>query len=155
MTSIALLTICLIERDAVSHDVAGMFRALTLQGHAVHIFADIWDVTEPRVRHVKEIENVLHDDSAILIYHHAAGWDVGLSILDRAKCKKVIKYHNVTPPEFFDDINSDYAIVCRAGRIQLEALAQIPEALYLSDSEYNMQELLSQGAPEKRNFVVP
>jgi glycosyltransferase involved in cell wall biosynthesis len=75
--------------------------------------------------------------------------------LQKVSCRKVIKYHNVTPPQFFNGWSEEYGHVCRAGRDQIKAIAGAECDRYLSASEYNKRELISEGAPESRSFVVP
>src|SRR5712691_7507367 len=155
MSRIAILNPCLMMSDAVSNDSIGMCQVLAAQGHEVSLFADSWTITEPKVRHVREMRAYLQDRSSLLIYHHAVGWYTGLAILKKVNCKRIVKYHNVTPPEFFDAISEDYRKMCQAGRDQLNAIAAAGYDLYLSDSEYNRQELIVAGASPSRSLVVP
>ena len=52
-------------------------------------------------------------------------------------------------------MNEAYASVCRAGREMLREIAHTSADLFLSDSAYNMSELVERGAPASKNFVVP
>ncbi|MDP1822128.1 MAG: glycosyltransferase family 4 protein [Archangium sp.] len=149
------MTPCLVPGDAVSNDVVGMEAVLAARGHEVAIFADNWAPAPVSVRHVNEIGSFLQDPSAVLIYHYSVGWDIGLRLLNERPCKTVVKYHNVTPPAFFEGVNEDYAAVCRHGRQQLAAIATAGCDLYLSDSEYNARELAEAGTGSTPNLVVP
>lgn len=155
MTKIAILTPCIEHGDAVSNDVIGMYQVLRSEGHPVHVFANNWFIEEPKIEHVSKIDPFLTHQSDLLIYHFSVGWDLGLNILLNAKCNKIIKYHNITPPEFFDSVNQDYANVCRAGRKQLKDIANIRCERYLADSEYNMGELVTEGADQTKCVVLP
>lgn len=155
MSRIGILTPSIVMADAVSHDVIGMSQVLAAQGHEVRLFAANWTIAEPEVRHVKRIRAYLKDHSGLLIYHHSVGWDAGLAMLKEVNCKRIIKYHNVTPPEFYDGVSEDYRHVCQAGRDQLNTIAHAGCALYLSDSEYNMRELIGAGASQSVSLVVP
>ena len=155
MSRIAILTPSMTMADAVSNDIIGMYQVLAAQGYEVRLFASSWNIAEPEVRHVRRLRAYLQDKSSILIYHYSVGWDTALAILKEVNCKKVIKYHNVTPPEFYDGISEDYRNVCQAGRNQLTAIAQAECNLYLSDSEYNMQELILAGSSRSISLVVP
>jgi hypothetical protein len=54
----------------------------------------------------------------------------------------VIRYHNVTPPEFFADYSAFYFQNCTRGRRQTETLEEVfPQAWWLCDSAYNASEL--------------
>jgi glycosyltransferase involved in cell wall biosynthesis len=58
--------------------------------------------------------------------------------------KKAIIYHNITPAEFFEDVNPEFARIARVGREELAALAAATD-LSLADSEYNRRELAALG----------
>lgn len=139
----------------MSNDVVGMRQALLAAGHECRLFALQWGVTGIEVHHLDEISLWLNQPDSIAIYHFSIGWDQGLEVLNKLNCKKVIKYHNVTPASFFEGINSDYANVCRHGRVQLDEISKSRFNLYLSDSEYNMNELIAAGAGRNNSSVVP
>lgn len=72
--------------------------------------------------------------------------------LGRLPSKKVIVYHNITPPEFFEEFSAEMARMCRAGRRELAELAASTD-LALADSEYNRRELEALGF--RRSEVFP
>src|SRR5262245_13342965 len=154
MTRIALLSPCVVQSDAVSNDIVGMYHTLLGLGHEVRLFAGTWAIPRPDVTHFPAIFQFLTDASDVVIYHHSIGWDHGLDLLRTLHCRKVIKYHNVTPPEFFEDISEDYRNVCQKGRDHLQTIARMGCDLYLFDSEYNRTELLAEGVAEERSAVV-
>lgn len=155
MTSIALLTPSISPGDAVSNDVIGMQMALARRGHKVQIFADGCSITDQKVLPSSKIKNFINTSGGLLIYHYSMGWDTGLEILRDMACKTVIKYHNVTPPEFFTKFSEAHVLMSHGGRKQLKDIASAGCDLYLSASEYNMRELIAGGADETLNFVVP
>ena len=155
MVRIAILTPSITTGDAVSNDVVGMYQVLRQSGYNVRIFAEGWTPRKPRVWPAPQVGGFLKNSSDILIYHYSRGWDPGLDLLRRLSCRKVIKYHNVTPPEFFVKYNADFAAMCAAGRQQIKPVARSGCDAYLSASAYNMRELLAAGASESRSFVVP
>ena len=155
MTRIAILSPHIIDGDAVSNDIFGMHQALIKYGYEVQLFAGHWSSSKPPIKHVDTIKDFLCETSDILIHHYSIGWNVALNLLQELKCIKIIKYHNVTPPEFYEGINADYVSVCRVGREQLKSLVDARCDLYLSDSEYNAQELYSQGVCRTNGLVLP
>ncbi|MBW4418867.1 MAG: glycosyltransferase family 4 protein [Myxacorys californica WJT36-NPBG1] len=155
MINVAILTPCLLERDAVGHDAIGMCDALTKQGYNAQLFAETWSVSTVDVKHASEIQNFLTNPSSILIYHFSVGWDSGLQLLQTLECQKIVKYHNVTPAKYFESISVDYVNACQAGREQLKLVASQSDVLYLSDSEYNARELEALGVPKAKSFVLP
>ena len=155
MTRIAILTPSLTTGDAVSNDVLGMYGVLKERGHDARVFAEGWTIDKPRVWSSPQVGNFVKKPNDVLIYHYSRGWDPGLDLLRDLKCRKIIKYHNVTPPEFLAGYNSDFAAMCLEGREQLALIARSGSDLYLSDSAYNMRELVAGGATESKSFVVP
>jgi glycosyltransferase involved in cell wall biosynthesis len=158
VVNIAILTPCISEGDAVSNDVIGMYNSLKKYGYQAQLFANNWDnlnTKNIRVKHISRIKSFLKSKQDILIYHYSVGWDIALDIIHQINCIKIIKYHNVTPPEFFKGINLDYVNACHAGRKQLKLIADLDDAFYLSDSEYNANELHSMGVAEENSIVIP
>jgi glycosyltransferase involved in cell wall biosynthesis len=155
MARVALLVPCLTNADAVSNDVLGMYRTLEARGHEVCIFAFFWNMPGPKVRPFTKIERYLDHRSSLLIYHHSTGWGEAEQIVSQARCRRIVKYHNVTPPEFFEGIHPDYVNACREGRRQLVEFARVGCDLYLFDSKYNMRELVFEGVDEGQSAVVP
>ena len=155
MTRIAILTPSLTTGDAVSNDVFGMSDVLTRAGYETRIFAEGWSSEVSRVTSVSKIDNYLKSPKDLLIYHYSRGWNLGLKLLHDRKCRTAIKYHNVTPPEFFVKFNEEYARMCHEGRLQLPAIAAAGCDVYMSASSYNEQELLERGVSETSSFVVP
>lgn len=155
LSRIAILTPLFTIADAVSNDVFGMYETLKKSGHEVRVFANEWTTDGIGVVSVDRIQDFISNRDDILIYHYSMGWNVGLNLVKEAVCRKVVKYHNITPPEYFAGISIDYENTCRAGRLQLRDFAHLACDLYLSDSEYNMWELLLAGAEKSKSFVVP
>jgi glycosyltransferase involved in cell wall biosynthesis len=155
MIRVGILTRTMTEGDAVGNDVLGMYRALKREGHDVRIYAETWSINEPEVHADHSVGDFLKNPSDILIYHHSIGWDLSRELLPKLRCRTVIKYHNVTPPEFFEGISASYVHIVHTGREQLKQIARSNHTLYLSASEYNMRELVAEGADPSRNFVLP
>lgn len=155
MARIALLTPSITTGDAVSNDVVGMYHVLQRQGFETKIFAEGWTLATPEVSPAERISGFLKTPQDVLIYHYSRGWDSGLTLLRNLNCRTVVRYHNVTPPQFFVRYNSELAAMCLAGREQLKPISRAACDRYLSASAYNMRELVAEGAPESDSFVVP
>jgi glycosyltransferase involved in cell wall biosynthesis len=156
MSRIGILSLTITPGDAVGHDALEMRRVLTGQGHEVALFSCHGVQESATTRDFHELGAYLGEDpSAILLYHHAIGWDAGTECVLRAKCRRVVCYHNVTPGRFFAGYAGRSVLMCWRGREQLAELARAGCELYLSDSPYNQSELLSAGAPAARCIVVP
>jgi glycosyltransferase involved in cell wall biosynthesis len=152
---VAIMVPCVMNADAVSADVLGMYRVLEAKGHEVCIFAYHWSVQNVRVEHFTKLLDYVADENALLLYHHSIGWGEGFQMLSEARCKRVIKYHNVTPPHFFSAYHIDYVNACRVGRQQIPWFAGARCDRYLCDSEYNREELITEGVSPAHSGVVP
>ena len=154
MKRIAICTPVLAYGDAVSNDVLGMYKVFNSLGYETNIFVSSSDITEVETSNIDLMRGYIRP-SDILIYHHSIGWDKGLDLLFNLNCVKIIKYHNITPPDFFYGIDDSYADVCISGRRQIRYIADSNINLYLSDSSFNMNELVASGAESSSNFVIP
>lgn len=155
MTRFAITTSVLAPDDAVGNDVLGMQSCLTAAGHEALLFAEAWGGVDRPVRPAAELSRLARDPNAVLIYHHGTTWRRGLRLLKRARCRKVLRYHNVTPASYFEGISPIHQRACQAGRAELRPMIECGMDRYLADSDYNRQELIELGAPPERAFVLP
>jgi L-malate glycosyltransferase len=140
--------------DAIGHEVLGIQRVLRAAGYESEIFVQ---TAEPRVKHLtlhySDLRDASHPDN-ILIHHFSIGSRasrLAYALPDRM----VLIYHNITPPEYFVDINKELVRLCFRGRREL-ALYKSRCDLALGDSEYNRQELEALGfSPTGVLPVVP
>lgn len=150
---IAIVTPSITAGDAVSNDVLGMYDALRDLAE-VRIFAETSTLNSPQIESVRKLNGFVAHPLDVLIYHWAGEWEPAKQLL-KTKCRRVIKYHNITPSHFLDPYCGDFAAHCDDGRQQLGLIARSDCDLFLSDSNYNMHELIAAGADESKSFVVP
>ncbi|MEO6688437.1 MAG: glycosyltransferase family 4 protein [Dokdonella sp.] len=150
-----MLVAVLGERDAVGTDAREMAAALVRQGHEVRLFASATQGESPAAEPLEAIDGVIRDPDAVLIYHFAFGWPPGVEILQRARCRRIVRYHNVTPPEFFAGWSLEYETSCRAGREEIATLAALDCELYLGASPFNVTDFLAVGVAAERCAVLP
>src|SRR5205807_9879614 len=105
MPRVALMIPSFSEADAVSADVLGMYRTLAARGHEVCVLAAHWEVAGLPVCHLRLAGALLSDPSTLLIYHFSTGCREATETFLGARCRRVLKYHNVTPAEFFEGID--------------------------------------------------
>lgn len=125
------------NHDAIGNDIEAMCSILGEQYECV-VFAE--NRLNSVVPYVDEsaLETLILQPENLLIYHHSIFWEKGEALLVRAKAKIVIRYHNLTPPEFFAPYNSFHESQCRRGREQTKRLAEsFPQACWLCASAYN------------------
>lgn len=142
--------------DAVGNDAAGMYEMLREAGYDTHIYAEhIHAAFAPITKQITSTpDSVWTDPDALTIYHHAILWELGEEILDRIRHRIVIKYHNITPPEFFRNHGQQYYWACVRGKESNARLAKIPGVLLWGDSSYNAEELIELGVPPERSRVL-
>lgn len=78
-----------------------------------------------------------------LIFHHSIGSEVVDTLLEWP-VKLIMIYHNITPAEFFENINPMWAERMRLGREQLHLLRE-KTVLAVGDSHFNEAELVEFG----------
>ncbi|MBQ9827772.1 MAG: glycosyltransferase family 4 protein [Lachnospiraceae bacterium] len=112
-------------------------------------------------RTVGDIDPDLFRDSAelaeekadLMIYHLSYGNELNERVLSY-DIKKVMVYHNITPPEFMKGYFPAVAKACEYGLNQVKALAGKYDG-YICDSTFNKEQLVGFGYPEDRIDVLP
>lgn len=133
MTTVIAVPV-LAEADAIGADVLGMAECLERDGQTVLLAAE--KSTVPR--DVLPLEHLLQwrDSGDRLIYHHSIGNELGARVVRNWSGPTIVKYHNVTPPRFFE---GEMARAAEAGIRQAAELEEI--ASFWVDSEFNAGEL--------------
>ena len=155
MSRIAILTRDVTAADAVSNDVLAMHRLLSERGHEVRVFVDSTSLTVPEISPYNEGLSHLTSPEDVLLYHHSIGWDAGVEIFKTARCRKIVKYHNVTPPYFFEGISERHQHLCSSGKSQVKDVVECGPDLLLADSAFNQTDLTAAGSDEDKTFVIP
>lgn len=137
--------------DAVSNDAIQIKNILKKMGYDSEIFAKY---IHPKVsKFAKNIDRYKKKADGIVIYHFSLA---GFEVTDFVKSlpdTKILLYHNITPPEYFKNINDELYNVCKRGREELETLNNVFK-LALGDSEYNKNELDSYGFKNTGVFPI-
>lgn len=140
--------------DAVGNDVMGMSSILRQRGYDVEYFAWNSNGIQDKVRPFNDMAKILRSSEDIYIYHHSIGCEPAVKALERLPCRrKAVKYHNVTPPEFFEKTNPKVAEGCREGIRQLGRIAKSTAHIW-ADSEYNARDIRGL-APIKQVTELP
>ncbi len=118
--------------DAIGHEVLGIQRVLRAAGYDSEIFVQTADYRlEDQTLDYLDLPAASHPDN-ILIHHFSIGSRasrVAYALPDRM----VLVYHNITPPEYFVDVNKELVKLCFRGRREL-ALYKTRCDLALGDS---------------------
>lgn len=138
--------------DAIGNDIAYMYRLFQNVGECF-VFCEFLKTEGFCNLDRKEAEELLADKENLVVYHHSGYWAEGEEMLKKAECRLMIRYHNVTPPEFFSGYSPFYYEQCKKGREQTDTLSQrYSKAFWLCDSEYNRQDI--PGISSERTAVI-
>lgn len=139
--------------DAITNHILALDAALRDWGYTSRIYAErvearLHSLAQPDSAYLPAIERP--DD--ILIYHYSA-YSANTQLYQRSRNRRLLVYHNITPPEYLTAYDADLAAVCRLGR---DALPQLRDAdLAAGVSETNRRELLTAGFDPRRAVVLP
>jgi len=137
--------------DAIGNLALALRGVLRRGGAASDIFAAAAD---PRVRNeAREWREYAACNAAgnVCLLHFSIGADMAW-VFANLRSRRVLVYHNVTPPEFARGTNRRLERECRRGREQLRELAAAAD-LVICDSEYNRRDLAALGFA--RTAVLP
>ncbi len=152
---IAVLVPGLTPHDAVSNDTLGLTAALRQFGHEVAVFAQHASGVDEAVLAPAAIHSWLRSPKDVVLYQYCVGWDFALGLFRHTQARRIVRYHNITPPEFFAGWSDDYENSCAGGRDQLDAYAQMNCELYLGCSPYNLEDFTSRGVDPARCALLP
>ncbi len=129
--------------DAVGNDVLALHRVILRMGYETGIYAENIDLRLPKdtAKNVHLIPPLKEDD--VIIYHLSTGTRLNYE-LENYPGRKVIVYHNITPPAFFDGYSSHALELSADGLRGMAYLADTAEYC-LAVSSYNKQQLLKAG----------
>ena len=129
--------------DAVSNHALALSRLMRSYGFKNEIFAEnIHPKLSLFCRPVSDIYRRVRPFD-IVIYHMSTGTELNYWFKD-LRAKKVMIYHNVTPPNFFSGISAVAEDLTRRGREALRDMAGSVD-MSIADSSYNAEELLDLG----------
>lgn len=128
--------------DAVSNDALAIRDVLSQLGYETRIYAEnIQYKLQGHARAYRRMERTRKSD--VVLYHHSIGTDMAFDF-EKLSCRKVMIYHNITPPEFFDGYDNRSKRLMVYGQATTKCLADKVDYC-LADSEYNKQELRAMG----------
>jgi glycosyltransferase involved in cell wall biosynthesis len=154
MPRAAILCACVHPGDAVGNDTLLLADVLGGLGYATRVFADT-SAPEVGAAPADRLPAYLTSADDLVVYQFSHGWPRGLRLLAALRCRKVVRYHNVTPPHFFLDLEADYALAASEGRRQIGEVVAAGCERYLAASEFNRGELLAAGLDPRAATVAP
>jgi glycosyltransferase involved in cell wall biosynthesis len=141
----------IVPADAISNHVVALHELARRDGRDSRVYAiESTRMLDGGVLPYRRLFRAVQPEDT-LVLHYSMGNEV-FDQLAKLPARKVLVYHNVTPPEFFSGINPHAALHAQLGRKQLATLAE-PMELGVGVSDYNRRELEAAGF--KRTAVVP
>lgn len=129
--------------DAIGNDTLALEQLIKKMGYKTGIYAECIDSRIGRgiAKDYKYLPELSEND--IVIYHLSTGTDLTY-LFGNLKCKKVVIYHNITPPYFFQNYNSTVKKLIESG---LESAAWLADKVdyCLAVSEFNKRDLIDMG----------
>src|SRR6516165_12091513 len=126
--------------DAVTNCLFFVQSMLKSLGFESEIFSERVDpALSDRVRRVEDLRLTKTD---LLLIHHSMGHDV-LPRLADLRCRKFLVYHNITPPQFFEE-HDPYGAYAVKGYSQLSSFRDIVESA-IAMSSFNERQLSQRG----------
>src|SRR3989454_7472201 len=131
--------------DAMSNHVFALRKKIRHWGYESFAYAV---EAKPGVADVRSYRRLFRDVKTedLLIVHFSMGSEV-VDQLIKIPSRRVLVYHNITPPEFFSGINPHAAAFARLGLRQLSRIAPAFE-LGIGVSEFNRRALVKAGYGE-------
>lgn len=125
--------------DAVGNDALAIDDVLKRNGYKTCIYAENIDkrIDKNIVKRASELKKLEKED--LIIYHFSTGSKLNTE-LKRFPCKVVMRYHNITPYEFFEGYSPALSELCWQGREQLKDLKNNVKYC-IAVSEYNKRDL--------------
>lgn len=129
--------------DAIGNDTIALKGVISEMGYTTDIYAENIDKRLPEgiAQKADKLRDLKKDD--VLIYHKSTGTDLTFKI-DNYKCRRIMVYHNVTPPEFFRSYSTAATQLTELGYKGVEYLRDKIDYV-LAVSAYNRSELVKMG----------
>lgn len=137
------MVISLAFGDAVGNDMLALQKVIEEFTDETGIFAYHIDSRLPEgiAQKIDLLPELREDD--VVIYHLAGGTPMN-EFFGSLPCRKIMRYHNITPPHFFHRYDDDIEQGCQEGYEQLKSLADKVDYC-LAVSEYNKGDLVRMG----------
>lgn len=126
--------------DAVSQDALAIQDALHRMGIASELLAPADAIGSEGRKLCRPFQfGAALDDTALRIYHYSIGSPLTQAFL-QVPGRRILRYHNVTPAEFFDGFDDRLAAQLRIGRTELRQAAAAADSVW-AVSRFNADEI--------------
>ena len=121
--------------DAIGNDVRALDKVIRGMGYQTGIYAEVIDgrLPEGTAQQVEKMPRLSGED--VILYHMSTGSELNFS-LEKYPCRKLMVFHNITPPRFFKGYNEAAMESAEYGMRGLCHLADKVDGC-MADSAYN------------------
>ena len=129
--------------DAVSNDARAIAKVIEEMGYKTAIYAENVDprIKDKGIYKISKLPEISDDD--VVIFNHSTG--TGLCYdLPKLSGRKMMIYHNITPPRFFGNYSSTARALTEFGYEGTKFLSDKIEYV-MADSAYNANDLVEMG----------
>jgi glycosyltransferase involved in cell wall biosynthesis len=152
LTAVHQFVPSLAARDAIGAHSLRVQGLLQDRGYESKIYVDWTNVpSRPDVLPYQEFDRDAAGDRTWILYQSSTGAAMARFVMGCPQ-PKIVNYHNITPPAFFEPWEPTVATVLDMGLRQLADLAPVTD-LAIADSEFNREDLLRVGYRD--TTVVP
>lgn len=148
MTDVHQLLVAAGAGDAITNEALALRRELRRHGRS-EIFAIHRDPQLPGILPLEAHAATPGAANAPLLFHVSIGEPAMAAFIESNRAPLVLRYHNITPPEFFEPYDPAFAGLLRRGRDELAGLRARSRGA-IAVSEFNATELRDLGFPEVR-----
>ncbi len=116
-----LVSTNIFAQDAVGNFTFAVHKLLRTNGIPCQLYAGNFDVAlRPAIRHISDLISAVQEED--LLFVNFSIYDAFLPMMTKLPCKKVIYFHNITPPRFFQIYDAEHAAHCLQAVDQLNLL---------------------------------
>lgn len=132
------------DGDAISQEARLIQKALRDSGVDSDIYAPV-ESTTPAIAHLcRPISECQDGGRDVVIFHYSIASEAS-ERFTTSTCRRIVRYHNITPEHFLHGFDDAVAAQVRDARAQLKSVAAQCDAVW-ADSEFNADEVRELGA---------
>jgi len=139
------------EGDAISQEARLIRSLLRSAGFDSDIYASGPHIAPESRGDAQPYEAFVPSVPDAVIFHFSTA-TAASALFGAVRGRRIVRYHNITPPSFFEGFDDDVADELRRARGELEQIVRLADACW-SDSAYNAAELEVAGGA--RSGVLP
>jgi glycosyltransferase involved in cell wall biosynthesis len=140
------------DGDAISHAALTLRNTFRKLGHASDVFVEEGFVSPSMMHECRPLGEYRGKPGEVVVHHYGIASRAQHSYLE-SPARRIMVFHNITPPEYYDGFDDRVAAQLRAARAALPDIIKASAACW-AVSAYNAAELTALGASNVRVFPL-